>query len=699
MKRTIKRNVVVSAVLTIALCVSIIAGATYALFTSESKVNVAVTSGKVDVVANADENSVWTKDLNDTDYIEGSSNMFNAKVSFNKGNVEITNMIPGDSIKFNILVTNNSTVAVKYRTIVACEFDSGLFEGLEVSINGTKYDGTTKVSNYETLEVGSKEQIVTVEIVLPETAGNEYQEKSFVFSYAVEAVQGNLETEPADENTIYIYNAKDLANLATLAKTWGTTTVKKIEFVNNIDMTNEPYTTPVTSNNSNLYVEKITVEGNGHYIKGLNNPLFNVYGTELSISNLTIKDSNMEKLTNNTLGYGAFVAGAEWSNVTMKNCHAENVTLNAGDTRAAVLVGYLVGKASISNCSVDNCSVTAKGSVAGIIGHTLDCEPSKWLGQTIENCEVTDSNFEAIETGWRVGSVVGTVAGTTIINNCELSNNTLVQENNVNPNHEVFGRISGGSLEVDGLCYVTAAQLCAVFKSTSVLTKDYVLLDDWTPLVVTSGAYDPIANQLTIDGNGHTISGLTKPLLGYDAARYVTIKNLTIKDSVIDTTGLTGNNYFAGAFAAGGDNFMKGFVMENCHAKNVTVTAGDGTASSAGVLVGHLYTHSSDWLTANIEFKNCTVSNCSVTNKYGNAAGLVGMLATGTDEDSYKITNCKVENTTCSGENTEKTGSLIGTVNNNGELYIENCEFVGEKPYGRVVGDKTAVYVNGTKIN
>lgn len=48
---TTKRNVIVSAVLAIALCASLITGATLALFTSEDNINVAVTSGKVNVVA------------------------------------------------------------------------------------------------------------------------------------------------------------------------------------------------------------------------------------------------------------------------------------------------------------------------------------------------------------------------------------------------------------------------------------------------------------------------------------------------------------------------------------------------------------------------------------------------------------------------------------------------------------------------
>ena len=49
---------IVTSVLVIALCFSVIAGATFALFTSESKVNVAVTSGNVEVVATAENDAL-----------------------------------------------------------------------------------------------------------------------------------------------------------------------------------------------------------------------------------------------------------------------------------------------------------------------------------------------------------------------------------------------------------------------------------------------------------------------------------------------------------------------------------------------------------------------------------------------------------------------------------------------------------------
>ena len=55
-----KRNVMVSSFMAIALCMSVVAGATFALFTSDSNVNVAITSGNVEVTATASDLTVYS---------------------------------------------------------------------------------------------------------------------------------------------------------------------------------------------------------------------------------------------------------------------------------------------------------------------------------------------------------------------------------------------------------------------------------------------------------------------------------------------------------------------------------------------------------------------------------------------------------------------------------------------------------------
>ena len=192
-----KKNFIITSIITIALCMSMIAGSTFALFTSESKVNIAVNSGKVSVVANIDKTSVQTKELYDTEYSQGADNMFEGEATFSDKGLTLERLVPGDGIKFNIVVKNESTVSVKYRTIISCENNNGLFEGLEVSIaDSGLYNGKQVKSDWSMLAVGSENKIVPIVIELPEDAGNEYQGKNCTISYMVEAVQGNAYTGP-----------------------------------------------------------------------------------------------------------------------------------------------------------------------------------------------------------------------------------------------------------------------------------------------------------------------------------------------------------------------------------------------------------------------------------------------------------------------------------------------------------------------
>ncbi len=190
-----KKNIIISSFVTIALCLNLLIGSTFALFTSESKVNIAVTSGKVSVVANVDETSVQTKKLYDTDYTQGTNNTYEGVVTFNQDGLTLEKFVPGDGIKFNIIVKNESNVTVKYRTIISCENDNGLFAGLLVNIaDKQSYNGKEHASKWELMSVGAQDIIVPVTIELPESAGNTYQEKTCTISYKVEAVQGNAET-------------------------------------------------------------------------------------------------------------------------------------------------------------------------------------------------------------------------------------------------------------------------------------------------------------------------------------------------------------------------------------------------------------------------------------------------------------------------------------------------------------------------
>ncbi len=438
---TVKTKVLVSAILSIVLCVSLIAGATFALFTSESNVNIAVTSGKVDVVASVDETSVQTKQL-DKDYVDGIENTYGGGIVIADGNITIPNIVPGDGIKFSIKVENNSTIAIKYRTVITCTDEDGLLDGLKVEIDNESYKGRKIVSKWQTLVVEQDPSMVFVSIELVDGENNnDYQEKSMSISCAIEAVQGNAETEE-------VVTAPELAAILQNP-------------VNGVVTLTKSYA--VNDEWKSIYIPAGTiVNGNGHFISGLTTSLLNVNQGEVTFQNLTLKDSVMVPTDGTGTGCAAFIPAVNnvYATYTFTNCHLDNVTVQARsveqDPYYLSQSGGFIGNATaknitISNCSITNSSINGNSSAGGFIGYINRCEVE------ITNSGVSNSTFTSIDNGgWRVGALVGTVNGpkNTTFAACTESNSKFAMDYSTseNPNHGLFGRKLGtGKLVIDGV--------------------------------------------------------------------------------------------------------------------------------------------------------------------------------------------------------------------------------------------------------
>lgn len=203
-----KKKTIATSVLAIAMSASLAVGGTYALFTSESKVNVAITSGKVEVVATVANlqaySGSWNTTTSEYDSVVSTTEYTGtnaagyyfanggfAGVSTTANTVTLDRITPMDKVTFDVVLTNNSNVAIQYRTVIKVVEDDGLFSGLEVKIgtDAQVYGGTTTYSHWTSFDGVTK--TVPVSIELPQGAGNEYQNKSCTISYTVEAVQGN----------------------------------------------------------------------------------------------------------------------------------------------------------------------------------------------------------------------------------------------------------------------------------------------------------------------------------------------------------------------------------------------------------------------------------------------------------------------------------------------------------------------------
>lgn len=200
-----KKKALLSSILTIALCFSLIGGSTYALFTNESEVNMAAASATVSIEAKI--TGLMLKDLNEAQYVRSVANGETANfesgttpdtrtVTFTDGNkLTLSNIVPGDSIKFNVEVDNDSNVAIKYRVVISAEGE--LFSGLKVTADGETFLGKSYTA-WTVLEAGVDGATVPFEITLPDSGNNEhdnkYQGKTCDMVVRVEAVQGNAGT-------------------------------------------------------------------------------------------------------------------------------------------------------------------------------------------------------------------------------------------------------------------------------------------------------------------------------------------------------------------------------------------------------------------------------------------------------------------------------------------------------------------------
>ena len=200
-----KKRTLLTSILSIAMCLSLAVGATFALFTDEAKVNVAVTSGTVDVKAEV------------TKYVSGSTlgEEFVQVTDNSDGTYDLSTMVAGDYVDFTVAITNHSDVSVNYR--IATKVQGELANEMVVSI--TDENGVTLANNGYTqwaFITAAVEKIgtYTVNISIPENNTTANGGKQGNVSITVEAVQGNAPVANADGNGEIIVEttAKDANN-------------------------------------------------------------------------------------------------------------------------------------------------------------------------------------------------------------------------------------------------------------------------------------------------------------------------------------------------------------------------------------------------------------------------------------------------------------------------------------------------------
>lgn len=663
-----KKNTLLTSILTLLLCVSLIAGSTFALLSSTTRINIAIGSGKVKLTASLQTLRIYSME-------EEQFNGYFANggtASIDRGVLDLNLITPGDKVTAEIAVKNNSTIGLKYRVVMRAE--GALMDALNasVTIDGNTYpiasakNATPWIRAAAGEEIPSGEDPILVSVELPaETTGNEFQNSYASISITLEAVQGNAElwdgTASTDwynnapaADTFEIRTAQELAGLSTVLSSYADSfNGKTIRIMNNIDLSGHVWT-PIELNGSSA--PAIVIDGGGNTISGMmvegdsNVGLIGSCNASLTIRDLILEDVSVAATGSNV---GA-VIGYQQGDVTLQNVDVINATIYTTNEQGAglgALVGYSAQKDGASlvltNCDVTDSVVVGYRSIGALVGSTEYASDDR---MTVNGCTA------AAKLVYRCEEQIGAQDWATGANGFDAAG--FRGENNTASNQIVK--------KTEDVIY-TVADLFALadrvnVEGNSMKGKTILLANDidlngaaWTPIGTGAAKFEGV-----FDGCGYTI---------YD----------------LDVS----CNAYGGLFG----RVFKG-VVKNVNLENVVIYSG----FTAGAIAASVYG----------EVLNCAVKNAQVvcydlnsdieTGKGDNVGGLIGYIA---DEGvGSKVIGNKVTNAYVSGN--RDLGQLIGyadkevTVSDNlvEEVevrcngYTKNYESVEDLRIGGLIGNR-----------
>ena len=676
-----------SSIAVIACCACLAVGATFALFTSQSEVNIAVTSGKVNVVAVPSDLTLYSaaadvsgtlvdENGNTYSYVKQSGNSFaNGGIAALNGNaLTIERITPGDKAEFNIQITNNSNVAIKYRTIVAAE-DAAL-NALEITINGETYGQTTNISNWTTLAVNETIGTYTVSVALPLQATDTYQDLSAVLNFTVEAVQANATTADPDPDITYLYNASDLLYFAQQVNS-GSTAYRNqtIQLMNDIDLSGILWE-PINGWKQSL--DGLVLDGQGHTIRNMTiqNGTSNSGFIGSNSSDLTIRNLRFEGVDFQTQGnFIGTVIGYQYGEVTLENVHVSNGVIDNRDCigiRVGGLIGFSVlhdgAKLHLQNCSVSDFELYGYHNICGLVGtlYGYNTLPDRW---SMTDCSVKNVTIYREQSNLNYSSAFSVNGG---------ENGYLVYTEN----EENFTSIGN-----------TAENVRILYTSPEGLTQDLITgetlissADDLTAFAASVNAGNSYKEQTVVLTQNIDLAGLSWEPIGQEGAPFQGTfdgRDYTVSNLTCDLP----DRAFVGLFGV----LNSPAVIENLTIENATVTGKESVGAIAGGYTGTI--------------QNCTVQgDIFVTGNY-KVGGLIGYAYVG-------VNDCQVIGNTGSfvkgiyreanleGDN---IGGAIGfTGEATGRVYsgISVCgiDVIGTRKVGGVIGYLNFGYTAGMTL-
>lgn len=440
-QKSTKRALLMSA-LALLMCVSMLIGSTFAWFTDTATTGVnTIQSGNLDMVVTHTNSRVTDQ------VIDNATNLFVAV----DGQAILWE--PGASATETFTVKNNGNLAFKYQFKVNVEEPEDasvkLSDVLTVKVN----DQTpAKLDTFMTSGVlntnGASDTIKVTIMWTPSANDNTYNVAGGLtinLGISVVATQMTYEKDGIDDQydanatyplhsstekpiVSYVGTAQDLKDALSTLATEGSVVLTK-----DIDLTDTDWDVTMPWSGS---ATTITIDGQGHTIKGLNTTgqKGGLLGKLSTNGNVIIKDLNFENVTlTGEAGDGEDAGGAliGWyenhgGTVTISNVHVKNVNIS-NFKYSGGLIGYASTEGiTVENCSVDGTTVDSINHAGGLVGY-MQVANSSTAFNGIKNCEIKNLAVKTTNsTKGREGAVVGTLQAGCSINGVELTDVTVM---------------------------------------------------------------------------------------------------------------------------------------------------------------------------------------------------------------------------------------------------------------------------------
>ena len=549
-----KSKLLMGSIATIAMCTSLVVGGTYALFTDKSEVNVAVSSGKVDVKAYIDRASVktysaeWNTDA--YEIVENAGLTFATDVdgtpsvvlATDDNKLTIEQMVAGDKVTFDLVLENLSDVKIQYQTVIKALNDTGLFQDLDVTIGEAKFTPAAPevYSNWLPLAPGSDAIVIPVEIAMPlgdtvldEDYWNNLVEdqyansKSCEIAYSIRAVQGNAHVvNPGatdDPNEIIIDTVSELYAFAQDVNVNGNTYAGKTVYLGaNLDLAGAAWT-PI-GQSRDVYAKT--------YFQGVFD------GQNYTISNFKIESEAGREWYYASGFFGFTDVGAN----TIKNLKLSDFTVE-GEHWVGGVVGYAT--ADVINCEVSNATIVGVydtddrdgDKIGGVVGYANNC--------LIDGCKATNVTVKASRDvapilGGGYGDVKGCVAKDSEVIISRPAGYTKAENAG-----EIVGRHISGVAEnnvatnvVIGYEVSTTEKLQAALKMKTDSLVIYLQNDISLPVGHGKVLTDTLENAV-IEGNNYTLTIQSGYMMAVDTGK----TNLTLKNMKLIAEGNTATTW------------------------------------------------------------------------------------------------------------------------------------------------------------